>query len=97
VDKLKQNSRGIGSYFVFIGLLVLIMFALNYMKRPDNNYTQAQLVEDLTAGKVKEIYISPNKEAPTGYATIVFNDNAVKELYATDIRTLETVIRENGK
>jgi len=94
---LKQNSRGIGSYFVFIGLLVLIMFALNYMKRPDNNYTQAQLVEDLTSGKVKEIYISPNKEAPTGYATIVFNDNAVKELYATDIRTLETVIRENGK
>ena len=94
---MKQNSRGIGSYFVFIGLLVLIMFALNYMKRPDNNYTQAQLVEDLTSGKVKEIYISPNKEAPTGYATIVFNDNAVKELYATDIRTLETVIRENGK
>ncbi len=94
---MKQNSRGIGSYFVFIGLLVLIMFALNYMKRPDNNYTQAQLVEDLTSGKVKEIYISPNKEAPTGYATIVFNDNTVKELYATDIRTLETVIRENGK
>ena len=94
---MKQNSRGIGSYFVFIGLLVLIMFALNYMKRPDNNYTQAQLVQDLTAQKVKEIYISPNKEAPTGYATIVFNDNTVKELYATDIRTLETVIRENGK
>ena len=94
---MKQNSRGFGSYFVFIGLLVLIMFALNYMKRPDNNYTQAQLVQDLTAQKVKEIYISPNKEAPTGYATIVFNDNSVKELYATDIRTLETVIRENGK
>ncbi len=94
---MKQNSRGFGSYFVFIGLLILIMFALNYMKRPDNNYTQAQLVQDLTAGEVKEIYISPNKEAPTGYATIVFNDNTVRELYATDIRTLETVIRENGK
>ncbi len=94
---MKQNSRGLGSYFVFIGLLILIMFALNYLKRPDNNYTQAQLVQDLTAGKVKEIYLSPNKEAPTGYATIVFNDNTVKELYATDIRTLETVIRDNGK
>ena len=94
---MKQNSRGVGSYFVFIGLLILIMFALNYMKRPDNNYTQAQLVQDLTDQKVKEIYLSPNKEAPTGYATIVFNDNTVKELYATDIRTLETLVRENGR
>ncbi len=94
---MKQKSRGIGSYFIFIGLLMLIMFALNYIRRPDNSYTQAQMVADMTAGKVKEIYISPNKEAPTGYATIVFNDNTMKELYATDVRSLENVIRENGR
>jgi len=55
---LKQNSRGFGSYFVFIGLLVLIMFALNYMKRPDNNYTQAQLVQDLTAQGERDLYFA---------------------------------------
>ncbi len=93
---MKQKSRGIGSYFIFISLLILIMFAMNYMKRPDNSYTQAQLVADMTAQTVKEVYISPNKEAPTGYATVVYKDNTIKELYATDIRTLETVIRENG-
>ncbi len=93
---MKQNSRGVGSYFVIIGLLLLVMFSMNYMKRQDNDYTQAQFVADMEASKIQEIYISPNNDAPTGYATVVFKDNSVKEVYATDVRDLETLIREKG-
>ncbi len=93
---MKQSSKGIGSYFVLIGLLMLVMFAMNFMKQKDNDYTQAQLLADMEAATIQEIYISPNSDAPTGYATVIFKNNEVKEVYATDVRDLEALIREKG-
>ena len=93
---MKQRSRGAGSYFIFFAFFVLVMFAMNYMNKPDNNYTQAQLLQDVTDSKVKEVHIYPNKEAPTGYATVYYNTGTTKELYATDIRTLESALKEKG-
>ena len=93
---MKQKSRGAGSYFLFLAFLILLMFAMNYMNKPEYKYTQAQLIQDVNAGTVKAVYIYPNKEAPTGYATIHYTSNVTQELYATDIRTLESALRENG-
>lgn len=93
---MKQKSRGAGSYFLFLSFLILLMFAMNYMNKPEYKYTQAQLLQDVNAGTVKAVYIYPNKEAPTGYATVHYTSNVTQELYATDIRTLESALRENG-
>ncbi len=90
-----ERNRGIHSYFLMIVLLSIVLFAMNFKKFQDNDYTQTQLVSDMQNKVVKEIYITPNSEAPTGYATIMF-DGSVEKLYATDIRQLEEMIRENG-
>ena len=90
-----DRNRGIQSYFLMIVLLMIVLFAMNFRKFQNNDYTQTQLVKDMESKAVKEIYITPNSEAPTGYATIVFGDST-KKLYATDIRQLEEVIRSYG-
>ncbi len=90
-----ERNRGIQSYFLMIVLLMIVLFAMNFRKFQNNDYTQTQLVKDMESKAVKEIYITPNSEAPTGYATIVFGDST-RKLYATDIRQLEEVIRANG-
>lgn len=93
---MRQKGKSyIGSYFVMIILMCLVMFALHFSRSQDSNYTQAELIEDMTAGEVREVYIYPNKEAPTGYAVVVFRDST-EEIYATDIRELEVLIREYG-
>ena len=90
-----KEGRGLHSYFIIMVLLLFVIFAMNAFKQQNNDYTQAQLIEDMEKGSIKEITISPNSEAPTGYATIVF-ENSVKEIYATDIRELEAIIRQHG-
>jgi len=92
---LKNQTKGIGSYLIFMGIMLALMFALNSFKDQGDPYTQAQYVTDLQSGAVEEIIITPNKEAPTGYATVIFKDD-VKKLYATDIVQVENIARENG-
>ena len=76
-------------------LLMIVLFAMSFRKLQDNTYNQTQLVKDMESKVVREILITPNSEAPTGYATIVF-DGSTKKLYATDVRQLEQLIRDNG-
>ena len=90
-----DRNRGVHSYFLMIVLLMIVLFAMNFRKFQDNDYTQTQLLTDMENEVVREIYITPNSEAPTGYATIVF-DGSSKKLYATDIRQLEELVRAHG-
>jgi hypothetical protein len=70
-----------------MAIILLLMFGLETWKDQGDAYTQAEYVTDLQGGKVKEIIITPNKEAPTGYATVLF-DNDTRRIYATDIGEL---------
>ena len=92
---MKNQAKGFGSYLVFMAIILLLMFGLETWKDQGDAYTQAEYVTDLQGGKVKEIIITPNKEAPTGYATVLF-DNDTRRIYATDIGELESLARENG-
>jgi len=78
-----------------IAFLLVMLAAISLLRRQENDYTQAQFISDLDNGLVREVIITPNREAPTGYAKVVF-PNVVKELYATDIREVESIAREHG-
>ncbi|MDE5747543.1 MAG: AAA family ATPase, partial [Acetatifactor sp.] len=80
---------------MLIAFLLVMLAIISMLRRQENDYTQAQFIQDLDSGVVNEVIITPNKEAPTGYAKVVFND-VVKELYATDIREVERIAREHG-
>jgi len=92
---LKPNYRNVNSYFVLIFLLFIALTFLNVVKKQDNTYTRANFIADMAEHEVKEVVITPNREAPTGYATVVF-ENSVKELYATDITEVEELARQYG-
>jgi len=78
-----------------IAFLLVMLAVISLLRRQENDYTQAQFVQDLDSGVVREVIIIPNREAPTGYARVVFGD-VVRELYATDIREVEALAREHG-
>ena len=92
---MKQHSRYFSSYFILIAFLLVMLAVISLLRRQENDYTQAQFVQDLDSGVVREVIIIPNREAPTGYARVVFGD-VVRELYATDIREVEALAREHG-
>ena len=90
-----KPNRYFSSYFILIAFLLVMLAVISLFRKQENNYTQAQFIEDLDSGVVREVIITPNREAPTGYAKVVFGD-VVKELYATDIREVEAIAREHG-
>ena len=90
-----KPNRYFSSYFVIIAFLLVMLAVISFFRRQENDYTQAQFIQDLDSGVVREVIITPNREAPTGYAKVVFGD-VVKELYATDIREVEAIAREHG-
>lgn len=90
-----KHNRFFSSYIILIAFLLVMLAAISLLRRQENDYTQAQFISDLDNGLVREVIITPNREAPTGYAKVVF-PNVVKELYATDIREVESIAREHG-
>ena len=93
---MKQSSKGYGQYFLIIIFLIMGIILINGIKNRDVEYTRAQLIQDIQDGKVEEVLIRPNREAPTGNLEVIMVSGAEKTLYATDVTELEAVIRECG-
>ena len=93
---MRQNGRSLSSYFVFIMLLLGLIFFLTQMKNKSEEYSQTELLADMEAENIQEMYIIPNEEAPTGYLSVILKNGIEKKLYATDISRLEEMIREKG-
>lgn len=90
-----KHNKLFSSYLMLIVFLLVMLAIISMLRRQENDYTQAQFIQDMDSGIVREVIITPNREAPTGYAKVVFPD-MVKELYATDIRELESIARDHG-
>ncbi len=92
---MKQGSRGFTLYFIFLMALLLIVAVASGVSRKNEqeNYTRAELVQDMESGNVAEIEITPNKETPTGYLEIRLKNGVEKKLYVTDVTETEELIR----
>ncbi|MBQ7919513.1 MAG: ATP-dependent zinc metalloprotease FtsH [Lachnospiraceae bacterium] len=76
---------------------MFVLYVLLSLDQGENKYTRNDLIVDLESGKVAEIVISPNAEAPTGSAMVSYaDDRSSSVLYATDISEIETLVREYG-
>ena len=93
---MKQISKIFNSHFLALLLLVFLIFVLSTMEQERNTYTRNDLIRDMEAGKVEEIVINPHAEAPTGNAMIQLKGDEHKKLFATDIREIESLVREYG-
>ena len=93
---MKQNGRSANSYFIFMLLLLVLIIGLNMVTSHREDYTKTEFLTDLQNGNVSEVVISPNGEAPTGYATVELKNGQTKILYATDITELEELVVQQG-
>lgn len=93
---MKQNTKNINSYLIWIALLIIIIIGLNFFKIRTEDYTRQEFEKDLLSGNVEELVIQPNKETPTGYVLVEFKSGTDKKLYVTDVTEIETYIREQG-
>ena len=94
---MKQERR-FNSYFLFIVILMGMIFiavAIG-MKNEEEDYTRAEFIADMQAGKVVYVEITPNSETPTGYLEIQLQDGTGKKLYVTDIVEMEQIVRDYG-
>lgn len=93
---MRQNSRGLYYYLFFMLALFVVLWIFLMGKAQEEDYTRADLIADIEGGRVTEITIHPNKEAPTGYLEVVFKGGARSKLYATDIVEMEKLVRDYG-
>lgn len=91
---MKQNIKGFNQYFLIIILLLLGLVLINTWQKRNEEYTQAEYIQDIQSKKVSEVVIHPNGEAPTGYLEVVLTSGEEKTLYATDITQLEALTRQ---
>ncbi len=95
---MKQGNRGFVSYFIFIIVLLIVVGAVNMASRQSEmeDYTRAELIQDMEAGKVSAIELTPNRETPTGYLEIRLTNGTEKRLYVTDTSEAEELVRSYG-
>ena len=93
---MRQNSRGFGSYFIFIILLLMVVAAVTALNKARNDYTLERFVADLEEKKVREVTVHPNSEVPTGYLAVEMRNGEDRELYVTDIVEAEKLVRTYG-
>ena len=91
-----MKQKGINQYLIIIIVLLLGLILLNTFQSREDEYTRAELIQDLIADKVQAVLIHPNGEAPTGYLEVTLTTGEEKTLYATDITELEALVRELG-
>ncbi len=95
---MRQNGRGFISYFIFIIVVLVVMGSVNLVTRKNEreDYTQAQLVADMEAQHIVQIELTPNSETPTGRLEVWLTGGAEKQLYVTDVREAEALVRSYG-
>ena len=73
---MRQNGRGFTSYFIFMILLLIVVAAVNIVSRQNEreNYSRTEMIEDMEAGEVVWIELTPNSETPTGYLEILLTN-----------------------
>ncbi len=93
---MKQLNKIFSSHFIALLLLVFLVYVLVTFEQESNTYTRNDLIKDMETGRVAEIVINPNAEAPTGNAVVYYADRDHNVLYATDIAEIESLVREYG-
>ncbi|MCR4989576.1 MAG: ATP-dependent zinc metalloprotease FtsH [Lachnospiraceae bacterium] len=77
-------------------VIVALMIIPNFLKGDESPYTRGDFDKDIEANKVKAVYITPNRQTPTGSVEIVLNSGYSKKMYVTDVSEIEQYMIEKG-
>ena len=95
---MRQYSRGIISYLIFVAVLVGVILLITSVSRKnmEEDYTRAELVADMESGRISSVEIHLNGETPTGALEIHLKNGSQKKLYVADVTEAEALVRSYG-
>jgi len=94
---LRQEGRKFFSYFIFILGLLTVVFLFGILRQKvEEDYSKAEFLADMEAGKVTDVEIQLNSETPTGALYIDLKNGDNKTLYVSDIVEMEEIVRSYG-
>ena len=93
---MKRGFSAVWMWIILIAVIALMwIFSDASGTIPDEqSYTEVELKRDLEDGKVSSIYISPNREVPSGTVKVNRKDASQKKMYTTDINGVVALMQE---
>ncbi len=90
----KKKTGGIGFYVALILVVIAVYMLFKMASVTGSDYNLKDFQDDLQNDKVVECTIVQNKEVPTGYVQIKFEDNSEKKLYVSDVNEVIDMLDE---
>lgn len=92
----KGNSyRGFSFYLLLILVFVVLWYFLDG-RITTNAYTRQQFEADINNEAITSYHVVQNREVPTGYVVVTFEDQSQQRLIVSDVNEITEYLRENG-
>lgn len=88
----KKKAGGIGFYVAFVLVIMAVYMLFKMASVTGNDYNLADFKEDLQDEKIVECTIVQNKEVPTGYVQVRYENNTLKKLYVSNVNEIITLV-----
>ncbi|MBR6019178.1 MAG: ATP-dependent zinc metalloprotease FtsH [Lachnospiraceae bacterium] len=88
--------RGVAFYLMLLSIFIIGMIYSSVADRNQTQYTFTQFCQWLDEGNVKEVYVTPNVEVPTGRVQVKMTNGEVRTFYAADIMRVEEAAEAQG-
>jgi len=93
-----MRSGGAGFYVLVLAIIGIAMYISSIMtSSTGSQYNVEDFKQDVKAGKVTSVEITPNEETPTGVVRANYENKRSKHFNCTDIKDVEEIIKTDSK
>ena len=94
----QMRSGGAGFYVLVLAIVGIAMYISSIMtSSTGSQYNVEDFKQDVKAGKVTSVEITPNEETPTGVVRANYENKRSKHFNCTDIKDVEEIIKTDSK
>ena len=94
----QMRSGGAGFYVLVLAIIGIAMYISSIMTSSTGcQYNVEDFKQDVKAGKVTSVEITPNEETPTGVVRANYENKRSKHFNCTDIKDVEEIIKTDSK
>ena len=94
----QMRSGGAGFYVLVLAIMGIAMYISCIMSSSTGSqYNVEDFKQDVKAGKVTSVEITPNEETPTGVVRANYENKRSKHFNCTDIKDVEEIIKTDSK
>ena len=93
----QMRSGGAGFYVLVLAIIGIAMYISSIMtSSTGSQYNVEDFKQDVKAGKVTSVEITPNEEIPTGVVRANYENKRSKHFNCTDIKDVEEIIKTDS-